>query len=50
MLTIGKTSRFVRMAETYRDDAAHPDFIGFIAASPDVDAVIPGSSSLRKIR
>ncbi len=50
MLTIVETPRFVRMADTYWNDADRLEFIDFIAASPDAGAVIPGSGGLRKIR
>ena len=50
MLTIVETSRFVRMADTYWNDADRVEFIDFIVASPDAGMVIPGSGGLRRIR
>lgn len=50
MLTVVETQRFIRMVETFWNEADLLEFVDFIAASPDAGTVVPGSGGLRKIR
>jgi len=50
MFTVIETPTFVRLANDCWNDEDRNRFISFIAGSPDVGDVVPGSGGVRKVR